>query len=386
MNPQRHSAASTAAWAQSLAQGPIGDALLAVERAHTGAGTWSAAHTVLAQATRLPLIAGDHAALYLGAPAVGFALHTAAAGTDRYRQALATIDSAVEALTRRRLARAHARIDRGLRPRPAEFDLLYGLTGLGAYLLARRTRDATLLEVLAYLVRLTLPLPGDHDDRPGWWTDLAPPNAPPDHAPDGGHANLGMAHGVSGVLALLALSHHRGATTRGHTSALRRICTWLDAHQHTGPGGPWWPEWVTPAPQDETYEHPPRPSWCYGTPGIARAQQLAGLALRDTDRQRMAERAMGACLTDPRQLALLTDASLCHGTAGLYACAARVAADAPPGTVDTHLPRLHRLVCGQQPSNGGGLLEGGTGTALVTISSGVAPALPRAWDACLLLT
>ena len=37
---------------------------------------------------------------------------------------------------------------------------------------------------------------------------------------------------------------------------------------------------------------PLRPSWCYRTPGIARAQQLAAITLRDTGRQqRLAEAA-----------------------------------------------------------------------------------------------
>lgn len=41
-----------------------------------------------------------------------------------------------------------------------------------------------------------------------------------------------------------------------------------------------------------------RLSWCYGTPGVAQAQQLAGLALGDLERQRLAESAMVTGLCD----------------------------------------------------------------------------------------
>lgn len=46
---------------------------------------------------------------------------------------------------------------------------------------------------------------------------------------------------------------------------------------------------------------PARPSWCYGTPGLARARQLAGLALRDLARQEAAEHALAStrCSTTP---------------------------------------------------------------------------------------
>ncbi|MGH3622096.1 MAG: lanthionine synthetase LanC family protein, partial [Sciscionella sp.] len=58
---------------------------------------------------------------------------------------------------------------------------------------------------------------------------------------------------------------------------------------------------------------PLQPSWCYGTPGIARAQQLAALATGDTRRRHTAETALLGCLHDPNQLARIIDPGLCHG-------------------------------------------------------------------------
>ncbi|MFE7115120.1 lanthionine synthetase C family protein [Streptomyces sp. NPDC057654] len=370
---------------QSLSQGAIGLTLLPIERAHLGICPWETVHTQLAAVARSELIASDDAALFYGAPAVAFALHTAAAGTGRYAGALHTLDSAVDALTRRRLDKAHARIDRGELPRVAEYDVLYGLTGLGAYLLRRDPHGDTLRDVLAYLVRLSEPLSSDREELPGWWTPHGPTRDSVRSFP-GGHGNAGMAHGIAGPLALLALAGLHGSTADGHTEAMTRICTWFDTLRQDSDTGPWWPRWITRTEHRTrtiTQLGPTRPSWCYGTPGLARAQQLAGLALRDPDRQHMAETALLHSLSDPRQLALVNDTSLCHGTAGLLHTTSRVARDAEPGSFTTHLRHLHALLLSQEPARHEGLLEGTTGAELALHAADGKPVSD--WDACLLL-
>ena len=99
------------------------------------------------------------------------------------------LDTSTAAVTRRRLDEAHACIDRGDRPALAEFNLIRGLAGLGAYHLQRNPHHDITRAVLFYLVRLTEPLPGRADGLPGWWTDLAPTgHASPDFT--AGHGNL----------------------------------------------------------------------------------------------------------------------------------------------------------------------------------------------------
>jgi hypothetical protein len=132
---------------------------------------------------------------------------------------------------------------------------------------------------------------------------------------------------------------------------------------------------------------PARPSWCYGTPGLARAQQLAGLALPDPARQEMAEHALARCLADPHQLARLTDPALCHGQAGLIMTAWCAGADARSPGIAAHLPRLvNTLVTHAKdtpPEQPHGLIEGVAGVALTlhTIATGTT----RGWPTCLLL-
>lgn len=295
--------AEHAARSQSLSRGDLGMALLHLERAHQGISTWETAHAWLTAATRHGVLASDEASLFVGAPAVAFALHTAADGTDRYAGALRVLDTSITTLTRRRLDHAHARIDGGEQPKAAEFDLFYGLTGLGSYLLRRDPHSKILHDVLSYLVRLTEPLPADGEHLPGWWTHHGPTTGTSKAFP-GGHGNAGMAHGITGPLALLSLASRHGITVDGHPQAMTRICTWLDAQRQEADTGPWWPRWISLTEHRSrtvSQPGPSQPSWCYGTPGIARAQQLAGIALEDPARQHMAEAALLRCLSDPRR-------------------------------------------------------------------------------------
>lgn len=91
--------------------------------------------------------------------------------------------------------------------------------------------------------------------------------------------------------------------------------------------------------------------------------QLAGLALHDADRRRLAEQALTGCLSDHRQLGHLTDASLCHGCAGLLHTAWRIAGDATDTgsfPIPGMLKEMERQVDRHQPHHDDNLLEGAT--------------------------
>src|SRR5690606_29888081 len=101
-------------WAQSLAKGAAGTALLHIEHARAGTGSWQTAHTWLTTATSEDLAAGPQAGLYYGAPALAYALHHANTGRPgSYQRPLTTLDTHIAAMTRHRLDQAHQRIDRG---------------------------------------------------------------------------------------------------------------------------------------------------------------------------------------------------------------------------------------------------------------------------------
>ncbi|MGK5530620.1 lanthionine synthetase C family protein [Streptomyces sp. URMC 129] len=374
-------ASSSNATRQSLAHDPLGTALLLIERAHQGTGAWLAVHSQLA--ANGPLIEGTEASLFLGAPAMTYVLHLAAADSNRYAGALHALDTIVATHTRRRLDTAHARIDSGTQTSFAEYDLLRGLTGLGALLLRRAPEGDPLKGVLEYLVRLTEPITGpDGRALPGWWVWHGPTHL--DAPIPGGHANAGLAHGITGPLALLALAARRGITVPGHHDAMLRICRWLDRIRQSDHAGTRWPRWITAT--TTVPDHPATPSWCYGTPGLARAQQLAAIALGDPHQQRMAEQALLACLSDPLQLDQLTNRGLCHGVGGLLRTVQRVAQDAEdPAAFKSHLPELRERLLALRPPEDDGLLEGTAGAALAFQSAEADSEPATDWDACLLL-
>ncbi|MFJ1795361.1 lanthionine synthetase C family protein [Kitasatospora griseola] len=376
-------------WRQSLAHGVPGIALLHAEAAAAGLRPFERVHAWLTVATSGPVTTGASTGLLYGAPALSFVL--AAAATARpgtYRAAVAALEEAVATDARRRAAAGLERIATGELPELAEFDAIRGLAGIGAHLLHGDPHGPALRDVLGYLARLAEPLTGPGGRPvPGWWTADGPGGRPDAEFP-GGHGNFGMGHGIAGPLALAALAAIRGVTVPGQLEAIGTWCGWLDEWRIDTPAGPRWPYMVTLA----ELEDPPaavahsgarrRPSWCYGTAGLARAQQLAALALGDPGRRRLAEHALLTALSDPGQLSKTLDASLCHGFTGLAHIAALAADDAP----EPEAAPLRRLATElldraplPDPADGPGLLEGSAGTALAALAPSLGKQPATGW-------
>ncbi len=269
-----------------------------------------------------------------------------------------------------------------------------GLAGIGAYLLRRDPVDDAVRAILGYLVALAKPINVAGQALPGWWTLTGPTGRPDPGEFPGGHSNAGMAHGIGGPLSLLSLAARRGVTVPGQLEAIEAICAWLDFWRTDSGTGHIWPYLIRRAEQDSGYPRSRsgtgrRPSWCYGTAGLARAQQLAALVTSNADRRRMAEHALVQALTDPAQRAATTDAALCHGDAGLAHIAARAAADAAPPAAARLRELAAELLATAQPGRAKaapGLLEGVTGVALAALAPATGTPPATAWDLCLLIT
>ncbi|MDX6742933.1 lanthionine synthetase C family protein [Actinocorallia sp. A-T 12471] len=377
----------TRAWPQSLAGGAAGIALLHIERALAGRGDWATVQRWLKAATRDELTAATNAGLFVGASALGFVLHAASQG-GRFSKALSKLDETTINLTRSRLADADSRIKAGAQPEMKEFDLIRGLTGLGIYHLRHHPEHPITRDVLTYLVRLTEPLPGTAK-LPPWWTEVSPNGDPAPEFP-GGHGNLGVAHGIGAVIALLSLAELEGHPIPGSPEAIQRLCSWTDRWRQDDASLTWWPGYIDLAQHErgtiDRSSHP-RPSWCYGIGGTARAQQLAGMALHDLARQRDAEDALLRTLREPDQLLRLPDAGLCHGMAGLLHVSWRVASDAQSPDLTHELgPLTERLIEMSTDVPGDPeFLDGAAGVALALHTIGTAQAPRSAWDSVLLL-
>jgi lantibiotic biosynthesis protein len=382
-----------AGWHQDLGRGAAGTALARIAAARlTGLPPQATAPWIRAM-TAGPVTANASASLFHGAPAVAFVLYTGA--HPAYAAMLAALDQHINDLTALKLADAHERIDRGELAQPSEYDLISGLTGLGLYHLVRHgsAGSGMTAAVLGYLVALAEPVCHHGESLPGWWSGTGPAGTP-DPAWPGGHLNLGMAHGGAGILALLSGAMRAGIQVEGHAKAVSELCATFDRYRQVSSACPWWPATISLREYSQgrtSQERQARPSWCYGTPGHARAQQLAGLALGDQERMRVAERALAGCLLDHQVTGLLTDASLCHGWAGVVQTLWRATSDAiSPQPLRTALRTARRgmedHLARAGPPASGGLLEGTSGIQLAQNDLPRTGREPPSWDACLLLT
>lgn len=374
---------------ESLGSGVAGTALAHIARAQAIGVRPVAARMWLRAMLSKPVTAGRDAGLYFGAPAVAFVLHTAQ--LPGFQTMLDELDTHINALTARRLAAAYERIDRGELATTREYDLISGLTGLGIYHLVRHGNDSRLRAVLEYLVALSEPVYGCGEALPGCWSSAGPTGRADPRWPSG-HLNLGMAHGAAGVLALLSGTMRRGIQVDGQAKAIAEFCELFDRHRLGNGPSAWWPGTLSfdvYTRGESRQRTQPRPSWCYGTPGQARALQLAGLALKDKSLMRTAGQALAGCVADHSVTDQFTDVSLCHGWAGLVQTLRRAEPDADdPDLVESALRTAlrgmedHLTRLGTPRSSG--LLEGAPGILLAQEP----PALSDvpAWDACLMLT
>jgi hypothetical protein len=196
---------------------------------------------------------------------------------------------------------------------PAPYDLVVGLTGLGVYSLQRSPRSSA-LECLHRVVGW-LQKGARHDEHGlSWWT-------PPEEILDreartrypSGRADLGVAHGLAGPIALLGSICGAGVEHATARPLLDGAVCWLLAHSVPSEAGPTFPLWVAPGYQPS----PARSAWCYGDPGIAAALLGAARGVGDAGWEQSAVAL--ACRAAERLPAEtgVVDASFCHGTAGL---------------------------------------------------------------------
>ena len=263
-------------------------------------------------------------------------------------------------------------------PDQAPYDLVHGLTGLGVYALARWPRPAAaqcLLGVVEQLARRA------RHDRDGvyWWT---PPTwkGPQRERYQPGGVDLGVAHGMAGVIPFLARVHRVGLAQQTVRPLLDGAVRWLLAHMVDTVSGPTAPCFVA----DDIEPGPARSAWCYGDPGVAVALLLAARDVGEPAWEAVATAlAMGAANRPPDQSGVV-DAGLCHGSAGLAHLFNRMyQMTSEPVLADAARFWVERTL--EEPAcKGPGLLEGAAGVALA-LEAASTTAEP-VWDQILLVS
>jgi len=288
----------------------------------------------------------------------------------------------------------------GQSPWPADYDLISGLVGFGVYALERLTvgANAAQLAAVACLERVVERLAETSEQRSEgvtWWTNPAWLPAEARKKSPGGYYNLGLAHGVPGVIALLGLACAAGIASDEAKNLLDGAVNWLLARQ--GPGG--FAAWVEP----EISNGPARLAWCYGDPGVAVALLGAARCVAEPAWEREAIVIARRAARRPAEQAGVRDAGLCHGAAGLGHLFNRTfQATGEPEFADAARFWFERTLAMRRPGQGiggyqawqlgddgkptwvtdSGLLTGSTGIALALLAA--TTAVEPAWDRMLL--
>jgi hypothetical protein len=376
----------------SLAGGRTGLALLHGYLAQTGYGPGhaAAAERHLRAATAAVAEQPTSASLYGGLTGVGWAiahLQGRLPGLDG-EDDVAEIDDVL----------LH-HLDRS--PWTGDYDLIEGLVGFGVYALERLAPGANAPRPAAVdcLERVVDRLAETAEGRPEgvtWWTDPAWLIPATRAKFTRGYYNVGLAHGVPGVVALLGRVCAAGVAVARARPLLNGAVRWLLAQQRADG----FPYWVA----DEAVDGPGRLAWCYGDAGVTAALLGAARAVDEPDWERQALEVARRAVRRPREQSGVVDVGLCHGAAGLGHLFNRMyQATGDPSLADAARSWLAQALAMRQPGRGvggyvawqpgnnresswvadPGLLTGSSGIALALLAA-TTPVEP-AWDRMLLL-
>lgn len=201
----------------------------------------------------------------------------------------------------------------------AAIDLISGLVGLGTYFVERLPSDIARRCLMSVVERLG-------DTAQSVPTGLAwptPTTQPLPRDPDRQPYDLGVAHGLAGIIAFLAVSHAAGVRRKSVRAMLEPAVRCLAAQERANGGSARFP--YTVSFSDRLDGRPPRIAWCYGEAGIASALWLAGRSLDVRSwKQKGLELADRTARATPESAGVV-DAGLCHGSAGLAHILNRIA-------------------------------------------------------------
>jgi lantibiotic modifying enzyme len=274
------------------------------------------------------------------------------------------------------------------------YELFYGLTGYGVYALERFAHGGSI--ELCELVLSALEARAETTPLGTTWRTPRELVFERDRAqfPDGLY-DLGLAHGVTGVIGLLTSLYPLPGLRERVEPLLRGAVRWLRAQRVTNRFKGHYPALVG---LTGVAERAARSGWCYGDVGIALTLLRAGSILGD---EALRTEAIELALSRPDELFDVEDAGLCHGAAGVALLFARMARLAPEadGLVLAAQRWANTTITLRRPGTGiagysaldvdgwsatPNLLTGaaGIGLALLALATGQAPA----WDRWLLMS
>jgi hypothetical protein len=281
-------------------------------------------------------------------------------------------------------------------PWRGEYDLIEGLVGFGVYALEGLPRPAA-TDCLERVVDRLAESAKSQGESTTWWTDPAwLPSETRAEFP-GGYYNLGLAHGVPGVIGLLGQVCAAGVAHDKARPLLDGAVRWLLDQD----GQDSFANWVVPG----TTGNKARLAWCYGDPGVAAALLGAARCVEEPAWEAAALAIARRAAQRPSDQSGVRDAGLCHGSAGLAHLFNRMfQATGEPWLAEAARAWIERTLTMRRPGQGiggyeawnsdeaggptwsadPGLLNGATGIALALLAA--TTSIEPRWDRMLLLS
>jgi lantibiotic modifying enzyme len=194
-------------------------------------------------------------------------------------------------------------------------ELISGLSGFGVYLVERLSNpvaNPAASELLGRIVDLLEETAEESEDGVTWRT--LPEWMPPmqrEVMPEGCY-NLGVAHGVPGILGFLAAARREGFDDPRVPRLAEGLVRWLLGRKLQREDSVFPALYAPDRPAEPT-----RTAWCYGDPGIAAVLLSAARSFGRADWEMEAMAVARLTARRSEQEAQTVDADLCHGTVGL---------------------------------------------------------------------
>ncbi len=264
--------------------------------------------------------------LFSGLAGICFAVSQASRGGTRYQKLLNTLnDHLIQGMERHYFIPFREDLQNGKSIAMFLYDVIQGITGIGTYGLTQLPNPTfvqVIQEILHLLVGLTGKMIVEGVQVPAWYQSLEVQIMEDDKKQyPKGNFNLGLSHGIPGVLAFLSVAGLHGITIQGQKEAMQKISDWLKDRRRYAKGSFFWESRIRF--EDEIANEPQKPyvqgrdAWCYGTPGVASSLFLAGKALQDEGLKEFAVESLRSVFHRKPEEWNLTGPTFCHGISGL---------------------------------------------------------------------
>ena len=131
---------------------------------------------------------------------------------------------------------------------PSHYDAIQGISGIGLYYLKNLETEPFLkdaVEMVRLCVELTKSIEIEGEMFPGWYVSFEDLTEYDKKKFPKGNFNLGLSHGIPGVLVFLSLALQHGIKIEGQVEAIECIAFWLQEKQKRDHLGCYWEQQVS---------------------------------------------------------------------------------------------------------------------------------------------